>query len=448
MCGIVGVYSKEPVARDLFYGLNTLQHRGQESCGLAVSHGKDMHCHKGMGLVQEVFREDILKTLTKGNVGIGHVRYSTAGGSTEFNTQPLLGFSKGNRVAMAHNGNLINSQLLRTRLEEDGMMFQTTIDSEVILYLISRYYNGDMVEAVEKTMNYIKGAYSVVILMEDTLVAFRDPYGFRPLVMGKRGDDYIFASETGVIDVLGGEFVRDIEPGEIVIVKDGEMKTHITSQIAPMSSCIFEHIYFARTDAILDGVNTYEFRVKTGEILAKEHKVDADIIVPVPDSGWPGAIGFSKESGIPIKEGLVKNRYMGRTFIKPTQKEREIAVKLKLNPIAQVVKGKKVVLVDDSIVRGTTSKRLIQSIRAAGAKEVHMRITSPPVTHPCYFGIDTPRRKSLIAANSTVDEIREEIGADSLGFISIDGLREAAGKDYKFCKACFDGEYPLDPCVL
>ena len=447
MCGIVGVYSNEPVVRDLFYALNTLQHRGQESCGIAVSDDKDISCHKGMGLVQEVFREENIQNMN-GNIGIGHVRYSTAGGSYEYNTQPLLGFSKGKRIAIAHNGNLINNQLLKTRLEEDGMMFQTTIDSEVILYLISRYYNGNMLDAVKKTMDLIKGAYSLVVMLKDKMVAVRDPYGFRPLVMGRRGDDYIFASETGVIDVLGGEYIRDLEPGEIVIVKDNKMESHMYEHKAPMSSCIFVHIYFARPDATIDGLNAYSFRVKTGEILAKESPVDADVIVPVPDSGWPGAIGFSSKSGIPIMEGLVKNRYMGRTFIKPTQREREIAVKLKLNPIVDVVKGKKVVLVDDSIVRGTTSKRLIESLRAAGAKEVHMRITSPPVTHSCYFGIDTPRRKNLIAAHSTVQEICDNIGADSLGFISIDALREAAGPEFKFCKACFDGKYPLDPCVL
>ncbi len=447
MCGIVGVYSKEPVARDLFYALNTLQHRGQESCGIAVSDGTDINCHKAMGLVQEVFREEDIQKLD-GNIGIGHVRYATAQGSFAYNTQPLLGFSKGKRIAIANNGNLINNQILKTRLEEDGMMFQTTVDSEIILYLISRYYNGNMVEAVKKSMDLIKGAYSLVVMLKDKMVAVRDPYGFRPMVMGRRGEDYIFATETGVIDVLGGQYIRDLKPGEIIIVKDGEMQSHMYEHNSPMSICIFEHIYFARTDANIDGLNSYYFREKTGKLLAKESPVDADIVVPVPDSGWPAAIGFASESGIPIMEGLVKNRYMGRTFIKPTQKEREIAVKLKLNPIAGIVKDKKIVLVDDSIVRGTTSKRLIESLREAGAKEVHMRITSPPVTHSCYFGIDTPSRKSLIAANSTVQEICDTIGADSLGFISLGGLKEAAGEGYEFCKACFDGKYPIDPCVL
>lgn len=450
MCGIIGIYSDKPVARDLFFGLSTLQHRGQESCGIAVAQKvvKDsMSCHKGMGLVHHVLKPQELHEMSA-DIGIGHVRYSTAGGSFEYNTQPLLGFSKGKRVALAHNGNLINSQLLRTRLEEEGMMFHTTIDSEVILSLISRYYNDNMLEAIIKTMDMIKGAYSMVVMLNDKLVAVRDPYGFRPLVMGKRGEDYIFASETGAIDVLGGEFIRDLKPGEIVIIKDGELTSHMYQHDAPFSSCIFEHIYFARADATIDSLNAYSFRVKTGELLAEEMPADADIVIPVPDSGWPGAIGFSQKSGIPIIEGLVKNRYVGRSFIKPTQEERDMAVKLKLNPIKSIVTGKKIVLVDDSIVRGTTSKRLIESLFDAGAKEVHMRVTSPPVKNPCYFGIDTPRRKSLIASHCSVEDIRADIGATTLGFISDEGLKKSAGEGFKYCSACFDGRYPIDPCVI
>lgn len=447
MCGIIGVYSAEEVSRDLFYGLSTLQHRGQESCGIAVADGDTITSHRNMGLVQDSFSEEQLDSM-KGTLGIGHVRYSTAGGSNECNIQPLLGFSKGKRIALAHNGNLINSQLLRTRLEEEGMMFQSTADTEVILYLLSRYYNGDIREAVVKTMDLIRGAYSLVVVLDGQLVALRDPNGFRPLVMGKRGGDYIFASENSAIDVLGGKFLRDIRPGEMVIIKDGKETSYWYESKEPMASCIFEHIYFARNDAVIDGLNAYEFRVRTGELLAKEQPVEADMVVPVPDSGWPGAIGFSKASGIALMEGLVKNRYVGRTFIKPTQKEREMAVKLKLNPLERVVRGKKVVLVDDSIVRGTTSKRLINSLREAGVEEIHMRITSPPVAHSCYFGIDTPRRTSLIAADNDVETIRREIGADSLGFISIEGLKEAAQMEFNFCKACFDGRYPIDVCLL
>lgn len=447
MGGIVGLYAKEEVSRDLFYGLSSLQHRGQESCGIAISDGKTISSHRSLGLVHENFTEENLSAM-KGSLGIAHVRYSSAGESSEYNTQPMLGFSKGRRIAIANNGNLINSQLLRTRLEEDGMMFQSNSDTEVILYLIARYYNGDMKEAIFKTMDHIRGAYSLVVMTESKLVAVRDPNGFRPLLLGKRGDDYIIASEDAAIEVLGGRVIRDIAPGEVLVIKEDQEFSHHYESDEPMASCIFEHIYFARNDATIDGVNAYEFRVKTGELLAKEHPVQADIVVPVPDSGWPGAIGYARESKIPIMEGLVKNRYVGRTFIKPTQKEREMAVKLKLNPLERVIKGKSVVLVDDSIVRGTTSKRLITSLREAGVKEVHMRITSPPVTHPCYFGIDTPRRTSLIAANNDVEGICREIGADSLGFISMEGLKKAAGEEFHFCKACFDGDYPIDACII
>ena len=350
MCGIVGVYSNEPVVRDLFYALNTLQHRGQESCGIAVSDDKDISCHKGMGLVQEVFREENIQNMN-GNIGIGHVRYSTAGGSYEYNTQPLLGFSKGKRIAIAHNGNLINNQLLKTRLEEDGMMFQTTIDSEVILYLISRYYNGNMLDAVKKTMDLIKGAYSLVVMLKDKMVAVRDPYGFRPLVMGRRGDDYIFASETGVIDVLGGEYIRDLEPGEIVIVKDNKMESHMYEHKAPMSTCIFEHIYFARPDSIIDEQSVYSSRIIAGRDLAIDSPVEADLVTGVPESGNVAAMGYALQSGIPYGTAFIKNGYVGRTFIKPKQSQRESSVRVKLNVLKEAVAGKRVIMIDDSIVR-------------------------------------------------------------------------------------------------
>ncbi|KDR94393.1 amidophosphoribosyltransferase [Peptoclostridium litorale DSM 5388] len=447
MCGIVGVYSDENVAKDVYYSLFSLQHRGQESCGIATLNGRINH-HKGMGLVTDVFKEEQLKTLS-GNIGIGHVRYSTAGGSHPSNSQPLVGMCRGGKIAIAHNGNLVNSDVLKERLEDDGLIFQTSIDSEVILYLLARYYKGDdIVDAVKRTMSLIKGAYSLAIMTEKELVAVRDPNGFRPLRIGKRGNDYIVASEDSAIDVIGAEIVRDVEPGEIVLIKDGKMESFFyETDYARRSCCIFEHVYFARNDATIDGINAYKFRVETGELLARESFVDADVVVPVPDSGWAGAIGYSKESGIPFMEGLVKNRYVGRTFIKPTQKEREVGVKLKLNPLKEVIKGKRVILVDDSIVRGTTSKQLIESIRKAGAKEVHLRITSPPVKYSCYFGIDTPRRSKLIASSNPVDKICEIIGADSLRFISIDGMRSATHGKLSFCSACFDGDYPIDPMV-
>lgn len=449
MCGVIGVFGeKNNVARKLFYGLNCLQHRGQESCGVVVSDLDEVTKKVGMGLVMDVFKEDVLKKIS-GSIGIGHVRYSTAGGSHEFNSQPLLGFTKGEKISVSHNGNLINYQLLKSRLEEDGMMFQTTIDSEVILYLISRYYKGDIVEAIKKTMGYIEGAYSFVVMFKDKLIAVRDPHGFRPLVLGHTSEDIVVASENAAIEILGGKIDRDLKPGEIIVIDKDGVQSHMYEKEAKHTFCIFEHVYFSRNDATIDGTNAYMFRWRSGKILFKEAPCDVDLVVPVPDSGIPSAIGYSQASGIPFAEGLVKNRYMGRTFIKPTQEEREIAVKLKLNPLIQVVKGKKIVLLDDSIVRGTTSKNLIQNLRDAGAAEVHMRITSPPVTHPCYFGIDTASRRNLIAAHSTVEEIRDMIGADSLAYLSSEGLLSAAKTDTdNFCKACFNGDYPVDPCVL
>lgn len=448
MCGVIGIYSKSEVNKKLFFGLNSLQHRGQESCGITVSNGENLHREKGMGLVIDVFKEENLNNLV-GNVGIGHVRYSTAGGSHDYNTQPLMAFAKGIEMSLAHNGNLINHQILRTRLEEDGVMFQTAIDSEVILYLIARYYKGDIVEAIKKTMKLIKGAYAVVLCLKDKLVAFRDPLGIRPLVMGKNDEDVVFASENAAVEIVGATEIRDVKPGEIIVVdKEGANSSMYTTDEAPRH-CFFEYVYFAREDATLDGTNAYNFRRRCGEYLSQESPCDVDLVVPVPDSGIPSAIGYSQKTGIPYAQGLVKNRYMGRTFIKPTQKEREMAVKLKLNPLRHVLKGKRVVLIDDSIVRGTTSANLIQRIREAGATEVHMRITSPPVKFPCYYGIDTPSRKHLIASNMDIEAIREKIGADSLAFISMEGMvKSSSDKIDKFCKACFDGDYPVDPIVI
>ncbi|SHJ93804.1 amidophosphoribosyltransferase [Tepidibacter formicigenes] len=444
MCGIIGICSNKDISKDLYYGLYSLQHRGQESCGISVLNDDKIDYHRGMGLVSDVLKKEELEKLS-GNIGIGHVRYSTAGGSHISNCQPLVGVCRGRKLSLAHNGNLVNNGYLRQTLEEEGFMFQTSIDSEVILYILARYYKGDIVESIKITMDHIKGAYSLVVLSEEGLVAVRDPHGFRPLVLGKRGDEYIVSSESCSIDILGGEIIRDIEPGEIVLIKDGKLKSYNyrNNYKEVKKTCIFEHIYFARNDAVIDNINAYEFRVKSGEILAREDNIDVDIVVPVPDSGIPGALGYSKESKVLLKEGLVKNRYVGRTFIKPTQNEREIGVKLKLNPLTSVVKGKSIVLIDDSIVRGTTSRRLIESLKKAGAKEVHLRITSPPVKYSCYFGIDTPRRSQLIASQNSVEDIRKEIGATSLKFLPIEGLLEAADFKNIFCMACFDGKYPI-----
>lgn len=444
MCGIIGIYSNKEVSKKLYYSLYSIQHRGQESCGIAVSDGENINYKKGMGLVGDIFTEEKLSKLN-GNIGIGHVRYSTAGGSHLANCQPLVGSCRKRNLAIAHNGNLVNANFLRDMLEEDGYMFQANSDTEVILYILARYYKGDIVESIKLTMDYIKGAYSLVIACEDELVAVRDPHGFRPLILGKINDDYIFASETCAIDILGGEVIRDVEPGEIVVIKDGKLQSFLYSKNYKCikRSCIFEHIYFARNEATIDGLNVYNFREKCGMILAKEDKTPCDIVVPVPDSGWSGAIGYSNVRNIPLSEGLVKNRYVGRTFIKPTQEEREIGVKIKLNPLRSVVSGKRIILVDDSIVRGTTSKLIVKSLKDAGAKEVHLRITSPPVKYSCYYGIDTPNRENLIASNMSISEIKDYIGCDSLMFLDTDKMIEATNNVSTFCKACFDGDYPV-----
>ncbi len=448
MCGILGIFSKEDVSKKMFYGLNCLQHRGQESCGIAFSDGKELHRIMGKGLVIDVFKQNELDHI-QGNLAIGHVRYPTDKGSMEYNTEPLMGSKKGQKMAIANNGSLINYQILRSRLEEEGVMFQTESDTEVILYLITRYYKGDIVEAIFETMRRIEGAYSFVLLMGDKLIAVRDPHGVRPLVLGHTETDVVFGSENAAVEILGGSFTRDIEPGEVVVVDaEGEKSYHFGKK-AKKAHCIFEHVYFARNDATLDDINSYMFSRRCGKILWREAPCDVDLVIPVPDSGIPSAIGYSQESGIRLGEGLVKNRYMGRTFIKPTQEEREMAVKLKLNPLGHVVRDKKIVLLDDSIVRGTTSKNLIKNLRDAGAIEVHMRITSPPVTHPCYYGIDTASRKNLIASQYSKEEICEMIGADSLEFISIEGMSEAArigGEN--LCLACFNGDYPVDPVLI
>ncbi|MBS5786990.1 MAG: amidophosphoribosyltransferase [Clostridioides difficile] len=444
MCGIIGIYSDKSIAKELYYGLFSIQHRGQESCGMAVMGDDKIKYKKDMGLVGEVFKEEEIESLD-GNMGIGHVRYSTAGGSHISNCQPFVGTCRKRNLAISHNGNLVNANYLKDMLEEDGYMFQTDSDTEVILYILARYYKGDIVESLKLTMDYIKGAYALVILSDDELVAVRDPNGFRPLIMGKKGDEYIFASENCAIDILGGEVIRDVEPGEIIVVKDGKMKSyHYSENLKSVKrSCIFEHIYFARNDATIDNVNAYDFRVKCGERLAQNDDIKADIVVPVPDSGWPGALGYANASGVRVSEALVKNRYVGRTFIKPTQEEREIAVKIKLNPLKSMIKDKSIVLVDDSIVRGTTSKRLVKSLREAGAKEIHLRITSPPVEYSCFYGIDTPNRSNLIASNHSVEEMRKHIGCDSLKFLDIEGMIEATESDTTFCKACFDGDYAV-----
>ncbi len=447
-CGVFGIYGDDAVspAYACYNGLLALQHRGQESCGIAVNDRGVVSGHKNMGLVSEVFSNEILDFL-KGQMAIAHVRYSTAGGSVRENSQPLvMRYVKGT-LAIAHNGNLTNAYEIRKELEKRGAIFQTTIDSEAIAYLIARerIKSASVEEAVYQTMKQIEGAYSLLVMSPQKLIAARDPHGFRPLCMGKIGNSFVFASETSALAACGAEFVRDIEPGEIVVVdEDGVHSIKNDSPEKPKKSlCIFEYIYFARTDSEVDGISVYNSRKEAGRILAREFPVEADIVIGVPESGIDAAIGYSEESGIPYEKGIVKNGYIGRTFIKPTQKERAKSVRLKLNPLRSVLEGKRVVVIDDSIVRGTTCDRIVKMLRNAGAKEVHLRISSPPFIWPCFYGTDIPSRDELIAVNHTIDEICKLTGADSLGFFPPEKLGELMlGKDGGFCDACFSGVYP------
>ncbi len=451
-CGVAGIYSSDPakdVARSVYYCLYALQHRGQESAGIATTDGLQTHFHKEMGLVPEVFDEDILKQL-KGYIGVGHVRYSTTGDSKVANAQPLVVRYRGGSITLAHNGNLVNAAELRHRLEEDGVVFQTTIDSEVIVNLIARFSSEGIVGAMERAMDLIRGAYTLIVMTEDCLIGVRDPFGLRPLCIGRTEDGYVLASESCALDIIGARFIRDAEPGEIIVIdKAGLRAKQARVKHAQAgnrrASCIFEYIYFARPDSIIDGTSVYEARKNAGRILAEEHPVDADLVIAVPDTSIPAAVGYAEASGIPFGEGLIKNRYVGRTFIQPEQELRETAVRLKLNPLKHNISGKRIVMIDDSIVRGTTSRQIVNSLKMAGAKEVHLRISSPPVTHSCYFGIDTPDREQLIGARKTPEQIAEAIGADSLGYLSVDCLVRSVGKPAEqLCLACFTGDYPMD----
>ena len=451
-CGVFGVFAKEKtnVAATTYYGLFALQHRGQESCGIAVSDtngpkGKVMS-YKDMGLVNEVFNPENLEKL-KGNIGVGHVRYSTAGSSVRENAQPLvLNYVKGT-LGMAHNGNLLNAVELREELSYTGAIFQTTIDSEVIAYLIARerLKVGTVEEAVKNAMLKIKGAYSLVVMSPRKLIGARDPFGFKPLCIGKRDNTYFLSSETCALDTVGAEFVRDVLPGEVVTITSKGIESDTSLCQKNTARCIFEYIYFARPDSKIDGMGVYESRINAGRILAKTHPVDADLVVGVPESGNPAALGFSLESGIPYGNAFIKNNYVGRTFIKPKQAQRESSVKVKLNVLKEAVAGKRVVMIDDSIVRGTTSARIVSLLKNSGAKEVHVRISSPPFKHPCYFGTDIPSEDQLIATGKTVDEICKIIGADSLGYLEVDRLSEMICGGTGFCDACFTGNYPMDP---
>lgn len=443
-CGVFGIYAPgKDVAKLTYYGLYALQHRGQESAGIAVSDGRGIKLHKDMGLVSDVFNEEILNRLV-GHSAVGHVRYSTTGASLAVNSQPLVCRYVQGSLAVAHNGNLTNANELRDKLAANGSVFQSTIDSEVIVNLIARYGQSCIEDSMMKCMIDLKGTYSLVVMTEEKVLGVRDPYGNRPLCIGKLGDNFVLASESCALDVLGAEFIRDVLPGEIVTIdKDGLHSRRFITTPEP-AACIFEYIYFARPDSNIDGINVMQARRAMGRELAHEHPIDADLVIPVPDSGIAGALGYAEALKLVFDMGLMKNRYTGRTFIKPDQSERDLAVRLKLNPVTKLVEGKKVVVVDDSIVRGTTSKKIIQMIRNKGAKEVHMLVSSPPVMNPCYYGIDTSERAQLIAAQKSVDEVRKYIGADSLHYLSLEGLFRSLNSEVGFCTACLNGDYPIE----
>ncbi len=444
MCGLYGIYAPGlDVAKLSYLGLFALQHRGQESAGIAAAHNGKISSYKAMGLVPQVFNEEILKGL-RGDLAIGHVRYSTTGSSHIENAQPIDFEVNGQQAVLAHNGNLVNTEALRAQLQSEGFSFSTTTDSEVISTLFKKYYCDDLELTIEKMFKEIKGGYSVLILLPDKIIGFRDPNGIRPLCLGKHEGNYVLASESCALGTTGADYIRDIENGELIVIdKDGThsrtFKPHQRNAL-----CIFEHIYFARPDSIMGGRSLYKVREKMGQILAREHPVNADIVIAVPDSGIPAAIGYAKESKIPYEEGLIKNRYVGRTFITPDQMIRELGVKIKLNPIQDVLRDKRVVIIDDSIVRGTTSRKIVKLLRDAGAREVHMRVSSPPIIDPCFYGIDTASKSELIAANMSIEDIRKHLDVESLGYLSIKGLISSTNASKKeFCLGCFNGDYPV-----
>ncbi|MCS7337906.1 MAG: amidophosphoribosyltransferase [Verrucomicrobiae bacterium] len=443
-CGVVGVYGHPHAAELTFYCLYSLQHRGQESAGIVTCHQGKFYKYHGMGLVAQVFNQKILQELP-GNMAVGHTRYSTMGSSHIRNAQPLTVDCRRGQIALAHNGNLTNAALLRNNLEERGLIFQTTTDSEIILTLLAQPSIGGEENNLVRTVRCLEGAYSLVIMTEKEIVGVRDPHGFRPLSLGKKEDAWILASETCVFDLIGAKFVRDVEPGEIVIINDeGVSSIQAFPEHRRRAFCIFEFVYFARPDSTIMGRNVYKVRVELGRQLAREHPVDADIVVPVPDSGNCAALGYALESGIPFEMAFVRNHYVGRSFLQPSQLIRDFDVRVKLNLIAEVVRGKRVVVVDDSIVRGTTSRARINNLKEAGAKEVHMMVSCPPHMYPCVYGIDFPDRSKLMAANCTLEQIRQYLNADSLHYLSQEGMVKATGlpKD-AFCMACYDGNYPV-----
>ncbi|PLX84767.1 MAG: amidophosphoribosyltransferase [Desulfuromonas sp.] len=446
-CGVFGIFGHPEAANLSYLGLYALQHRGQESCGIVASDGVRLRAHKGMGIVADVFKRDSIFESLPGKSAIGHVRYSTAGGNDFNNCQPIMVDYQRGSIAVAHNGNLVNAREVRNELEHRGSIFSTVADTEVLIHLLARAESDSLSARIAEALQRVKGAYSLVFLTETRMVAVRDPNGFRPLVLGKLDGAYIVASETCALDLIEAEFIREIEPGEMVVVNKRGLKSYRPFQEVRPTPCIFEHIYFARPDSIIFGKQVYGVRKDFGRMLAREHPVDADVVIPIPDSGVPAAIGYAEESGIPFQLGLIRNHYVGRTFIEPQQSIRHFGVKIKLNPVREVIQGKRVVVIDDSIVRGTTARKIIKMIRNAGAKEVHVRISSPPTSYPCFYGIDTPTRKELISSSHSIEEINRYVTSDSLGYLSLKGMGDAAGasagSDKVFCDACFSGKYPV-----
>ncbi|WP_456433796.1 amidophosphoribosyltransferase [Thermosulfuriphilus sp.] len=444
MCGIFGVFGHKEAAKLAYFGLYALQHRGQESAGIAVSDGKEIREHKGMGLVAEVFNESVLSGL-KGHIAVGHVRYSTTGASALKNAQPFCVNHSGHTYGIAHNGNLTNSRELRERLEAQGSIFQTTIDSEIILHLLAKAASRGLEEGLGLVMETIEGAYSCLLLTEDKLIAFRDPYGFRPLCLGMLNGGYVVASETCALDLIQAQYLRDINPGEIVIIDSEGLRSIQAVPAGQRARCIFEFIYFARPDSNIFGENVYVIRRCLGERLAVEAQFEADFVMPFPDSGNYAAVGYARASGLAFEMGVIRNHYVGRTFIQPSQSMRDFSVRVKLNPVKEIIRGRRVLVVDDSIVRGTTSRTRVRAIREAGASNVYMVISCPPIRYPCYFGIDFPSRGELIAARHSVEEIRRYLDLDGLHYLSLEGMLAACrAEDGSFCTACFTGEYPID----
>jgi len=449
-CGVVAIYGHPEASKLAYLSLYALQHRGQESAGIAASNGERIELHKGMGLVADLFTGDVLGRLS-GSLAIGHTRYSTTGDSALLNAQPIMVECNKGKIALAHNGNITNAHEVHAQLEQQGSIFQTTSDTEVVVHLIARSREETLADAMADALRRIEGAFSLVMMTRDRIFAARDPRGFRPLVMGRIAgqvgvDTVVFASETCAFDLIGATCEREVKPGELIIVGPEGVHSRFYAAQQPQSNCIFEHVYFSRPDSIVFGRAVQQTRDALGRQLALESPVEADIVVPVPDSGVTAAMGYSYQSGIPIQFGLIRNHYVGRTFIEPEQRVRDFGVKLKLNPVRHVLEGKRVVLIDDSIVRGTTSKKIVRMVRDAGAKQVHMRISCPPTISPCFYGVDTPSKNQLIAANKSVEEIREYIGADSLAYLSLEGLRKAAGEcdPATYCTACYTGKYPTN----